>query len=157
PAADTASEPSADGVADAMDAASTSGAAGTSAPKPHHEPPRNRAVTDAYEAGSAMKAFSVAAPLHGGTVTPRTAFDLGRGPLPVWPKIKPIRDVDHDLYLTVAGIIKRSSNVGAAKIALRFGAAKLYAALRRFGFGARTGIELPGEQAGRLRDGARWR
>ncbi|HEY0986227.1 MAG TPA: penicillin-binding transpeptidase domain-containing protein, partial [Kofleriaceae bacterium] len=60
-------------------------------------------------------------------------------------------------YLTVAGIIKRSSNVGAAKIALRYGGPRLYAALRRFGFGARTGIELPGEQPGMLRDGARWR
>jgi cell division protein FtsI (penicillin-binding protein 3) len=154
---DPASEPSPAGVADAMDAASAETAPAPSAPKPHHEPARNRAVTDTYEAGSVMKLFSVAAALDDGTVTPDTEFDLGGGQFQVSPKIKPIRDVHHDPYLTVAGIIKRSSNVGAAKIALRFGAAKLYAALRRFGFGARTGIELPGEQAGRLRDGARWR
>jgi cell division protein FtsI (penicillin-binding protein 3) len=119
--------------------------------------PRNRAVADAFEAGSVMKTFSIAAALDDGTVAPGTEFDLGGGQFRVSPHIKPIRDVEHDAYLTVGGIIKRSSNVGAAKIALRFGALKLYAALRRFGFGARTGIELPGETAGRLRAGERWR
>jgi cell division protein FtsI (penicillin-binding protein 3) len=154
-----ASEPSAAGVTDAMNAANADGAAAASPgpPKLPHEPARNRAVTDAYEAGSVMKLFSVAAALDDGTVAPDTELDLGGGQFRVSPGIKPIRDVHNDPYLTVAGIIKRSSNVGAAKIALRFGAAKLYAALRRFGFGARTGIELPGEQAGMLRNGARWR
>jgi cell division protein FtsI (penicillin-binding protein 3) len=114
---------------------------------------RNRAVTDVYEAGSVMKIFSVAAALDDGTVTPDTGFDVGALRIGA----KSIRDVHDDPYLTVAGIIKRSSNIGAAKIALRFGAVKLHAALRRFGFGARSGIELPGEQAGVLRDGARWR
>ena len=52
--------------------------------------------------------------------------------------------------MTVEQVIQKSSNVGAAKIALRLGATRLYAALRRFGFGARTGIELPGEQTGML-------
>ena len=139
-----------------MNAASPDGAATASAPKPH-EPARNRAVTDAYEAGSVMKIFSVAAALDDGTVTPDTEFDLGGGQFQVSPRLKPIRDVDHDPYLTVTGIIKRSSNVGAAKIALKLGATRLYAALRRFGFGARTGVELPGEQTGMLRNGARWR
>ncbi len=117
---------------------------------------RNRAVTDAFEAGSVMKIFSIAAALDDGTVTPDTEFDLGGGQLRIG-RARPIHDLHNDPYLTVGGIIKRSSNVGAAKIALRFGAPKLYAALRRFGFGARTGIELPGEQVGMLRDGARWR
>lgn len=120
------------------------------------EPARNRAVTDAYEAGSVMKIFSVAAALDDGTVTPDTEFDLNGGSLVVGNS-KPITDIHHDPYLTVAGIIKRSSNVGAAKIALKLGSAKLYTALRRFGFGARTGVELPGETPGMLRDGARWR
>ncbi|HEX7839231.1 MAG TPA: penicillin-binding transpeptidase domain-containing protein [Kofleriaceae bacterium] len=136
-----------------MNAPNPAGAPGGS---DHREAARNRAVTDAYEAGSVMKVFSIAAALDDGLVTPETEFDLGGGQLKIG-SAKPIRDVDHDPYLTVAGIIKRSSNVGAAKIALRFGGPKLYAALRRFGFGARTGIELPGEQAGMLRNGARWR
>lgn len=129
---------------------------GAGEPGGKSEPARNRPVTDAYEAGSVMKIFSIAAALDDGTVAPDTEFDLGGGQLVVGHS-KPITDIHHDPYLTVAGIIKRSSNVGAAKIALRFGSAKLYAALRRFGFGARTGIELPGETPGMLRDGARWR
>jgi cell division protein FtsI (penicillin-binding protein 3) len=131
------------------------GASGPAAPAGGgREGARNRAVTDAYEAGSVMKIFSIAAALDDGTVTPDTTFALG-GQVRIGGR--PINDLHNDPYLTVAGIIKRSSNVGAAKIALQFGAGKLYAALRRFGFGARTGIELPGEQPGTLRDGARWR
>ena len=120
-----------------------------------HEAARNRAVTDAYEAGSVMKIFSIAAALDDGIVTPDTGFDLGGGQITFGAST--LRDLHRDPYLTVAGIIKRSSNVGAAKIALRYGGPKLYAALRRFGFGGSTGIELPGEQVGMLRDGARWR
>jgi cell division protein FtsI (penicillin-binding protein 3) len=111
-------------------------------------------VTDTYEAGSVMKVFSVATALDDGIVTPDTELEIG-GQLKIGPKI--IHDVHVDPYLTVAGIIKRSSNVGAARIAMRLGRDKLYAGLLRFGFGAKTGIELPGEQVGMLRDGARWR
>jgi cell division protein FtsI (penicillin-binding protein 3) len=118
---------------------------------------RNRAVADSFEAGSVMKLFTVAAALDAGLVTPDTEFDLGGGVFKIKGRASPIRDVDHDPYLTVAGIIKRSSNVGAAKIALRFGAENLYAALRRYGFGRRTGIELPGEQSGMMREGSKWR
>jgi cell division protein FtsI (penicillin-binding protein 3) len=116
---------------------------------------RNRTVTDVYEAGSGMKLFTVAAALEAGAVTPDTVFDINWGALQIGPKT--IRDVYHDPTLTTAGIIKRSSNVGAAKIAQRLGRERLHAALLRFGFGAKTGIELPGEQAGTLRPGSRWR
>jgi cell division protein FtsI (penicillin-binding protein 3) len=142
-------------TATTADAAAGDAGPGAASGSTRPEPARNRAVTDAYEAGSVMKIFSVAAALDDGTVAPDTVFELG-GQLVVGGS-KAIRDVHNDPYLTVAGIIKRSSNVGAAKIALRLGAPKLYAALRLFGFGARTGIELPGEQAGMLRDAARWR
>jgi cell division protein FtsI (penicillin-binding protein 3) len=116
---------------------------------------RNRPVTDVFEAGSAMKLFTVAAALDAGVVRADTAFDLQWGTLQIGSKT--IRDVYHDPILTTAGIIKRSSNVGAVKIAQRLGRERLHAALRQFGFGAATGIELPGEQAGTLRPGARWR
>jgi cell division protein FtsI (penicillin-binding protein 3) len=115
---------------------------------------RNRAVTDTFEAGSVMKVFTVAAALDEGIVRPETEFDVTNG-IQVGPKS--FRDVHHDKYLTVRGIIKRSSNVGTIMIAQRMGKEKLDAALRRFGFGAKTGIELPGEQAGALRPSARWR
>jgi cell division protein FtsI (penicillin-binding protein 3) len=69
---------------------------------------------------------------------------------------KVIRDTYRDDELTVGGVIKRSSNVGAVKIARKLGAEALHEALARFGFGRETGIELPGERAGTLRPPKRW-
>jgi cell division protein FtsI (penicillin-binding protein 3) len=145
PTANTDSPPRTSEVSDAPATSSASSHGGA----------RNRAVTDAYEAGSVMKIFSVAAALDAGTVAPNSEFDVGGGQWKLGAKT--LRDVHHDASLDVGGIIKRSSNIGAAKIALRLGAPRLYAALQRFGFGARTGIELPRETAGLLRDGAHWR
>jgi cell division protein FtsI (penicillin-binding protein 3) len=115
---------------------------------------RNRPVTDVYEAGSVMKVFTVAAALEEGIVKPTTGFAIGPT-FKVGPKH--IRDTHPVPYLTVSEIIKVSSNIGATKIAMRLGRDKLHAYLKRFGFGAGTGIELPGEQNGRLRDGSTWR
>jgi cell division protein FtsI (penicillin-binding protein 3) len=118
-----------------------------------HAAARNRPVTDTYESGSVMKIFTVAAALDEGTVGATTEFDV-QG-LVVGPKA--ITDVHAYKYLTVSDIIKHSSNIGAAKIAMRLGREKMYAALKAYGFGARTGIELPGEQRGKIRDGSTWR
>jgi cell division protein FtsI (penicillin-binding protein 3) len=115
---------------------------------------RNLPVTDAFEAGSVMKVFSVATALDNNVVTPDTEFQIGNS---VVVGKRAITDHEFDAYLTVAGIVKRSSNIGAAKIALRLGSEKLYAGLRLFGFGGKTGIELPGERIGMLRNGKNWR
>jgi cell division protein FtsI (penicillin-binding protein 3) len=115
---------------------------------------RNLPVTDAFEAGSVMKVFSVASALEAGVVTPDTEFQIGNS-FSVGKRA--ITDHEFDAYLTVTGIVKRSSNIGAAKIALRLGSEKLYAGLRAFGFGGKTGIELPGERTGMLRNGKNWR
>ncbi len=115
---------------------------------------RNRVVTDVYEIGSIMKVFSVAAALEAGTVAPDTVFDVGGGLMRVGSH--PIRDTYRDRALTVSGIMKRSSNVGAAKIAQLLGRDALRAGLVRFGFGRKTGIELPGEEGGLVRDAKRW-
>ena len=115
---------------------------------------RNRAVTDVYEIGSVMKVFSIAAALDAGAVAPDTRFDVEGGRMQIGRKT--IRDTHHDQVLTVAGIIKRSSNVGAAKVAQRLGRDALHDALVRFGFGQKTGIELPGEQPGLVRAARRW-
>jgi cell division protein FtsI (penicillin-binding protein 3) len=117
---------------------------------------RDKPVTDAFEAGSVMKVFSVATALEAGVVTPDSEFPIGSS-FRVNPKVKAITDVHSFPSLTVAGIVKHSSNIGAAKIALRLGAQKLYAGYKKFGFGAKTGIELPGEQVGMLRSGDKWR
>ena len=117
---------------------------------------RNRAVTDVYEIGSVMKVFTIAAALDAGVVKPDEWWNVEGGR---WlaPGGKVVPDVHHDQMLTTGGIIKRSSNIGATKVGLRLGREGLYAGLKRFGFGAPTGIDLPGEQAGRVRDGKTWR
>ncbi|HEU0031062.1 MAG TPA: penicillin-binding transpeptidase domain-containing protein [Kofleriaceae bacterium] len=118
---------------------------------------RNRTVTDSFEAGSVMKLFTVAAALDAGAVRPDTEFDVQMGVMYIPGRSRPIRDVHYDKYLTVAGIIKRSSNVGAVKIAQRLGKDALYDAFKAYGFGAKTKIELPGEQPGMVRPGKKWR
>ncbi len=125
------------------------------APGTSHTAARDRGVTDTYEIGSVMKPFTVALALDAGLTRPDELWDVEGGAWQVGPKI--IRDVDRDMQLTTSEIIKRSSNVGAAKIGLRLGGERLAAGLRAFGFGKRTGIELPGEQNGRIRDGKTWR
>jgi len=115
---------------------------------------RNKPITDSFEAGSVMKVFTVAAALDDGAVRPATGFDIPGGVMQVGPTT--IRDTHDDKWLTVGGIIKRSSNVGAVKIAMKLGREKLYAALQKYGFGQKTRIELPGEQSGNLR-GGKWR
>ena len=114
---------------------------------------RNRAVTDVYEIGSVMKLFTVAAALDADLVRPDESWAVEL----VKIGSKTLRDVHRDLTLTTSGIIKRSSNVGAVKIGQRLGRERLYAALKEYGFGKRTAIELPGEQGGVVRDGKRWR
>jgi cell division protein FtsI (penicillin-binding protein 3) len=115
---------------------------------------RDRAVTDVYEVGSVMKVFSVAAALDAGVVEPDTRFDVNGGVLRIGNT--KFSDVHHDQVLTVSGVIKRSSNVGAAKIAQRLGRDALRAGLIRFGFGQKTGIELPGEEGGLVRAAKSW-
>jgi cell division protein FtsI (penicillin-binding protein 3) len=126
---------------------------------PNHPDPsggaRNRAITDAYEIGSVMKLFSVAAALEAGVVTPDTEFDVYNGRMRLGRRV--IRDSFRDERLTVTGIIKRSSNIGSIQIAQRLEARRLHDALIRYRFGKPTGIELAGERAGLIRPAERWR
>ncbi|MCG8418981.1 MAG: PASTA domain-containing protein [Proteobacteria bacterium] len=115
---------------------------------------RNRAVTDAFEIGSVTKVFTIAAALDAGAVDTDEFIDVEGGQLRVGRKL--IRDTYRDKALTVGGIIRRSSNVGAVKVARRLGKKPLYQALVRYGFGSPTGIELPGERRGRIRLYKHW-
>jgi len=117
---------------------------------------RNRAITDVYEIGSVMKVFTIAAGLDLGVIRPNESWNVEGG---AWmaPGKKRVTDVHHDTILTTGGILKRSSNVGATKVGLRIGRERLYAGLRKLGFGEKSGIDLPGEQPGRIRDGSTWR
>ncbi len=115
---------------------------------------RNRVITDVFEVGSVMKAFTVAGALDAGVIRPDQTFDIQNGAIRVGHHT--IRDSHHDKELSVEGIIKRSSNVGAIKIAQALGAPALHDALVRFHFAQKTDIELPGERGGVLRPAKRW-
>ncbi len=115
---------------------------------------RNRAINYTYEPGSTMKAMIVASALDCGAVRETDVFDCENGAWFYGGAV--LHDSHPEGRLTVADIIKKSSNIGAAKVALRMGDAKVYQSLRAFGFGDRTGIDLPGEDAGILWKTDRW-
>lgn len=114
---------------------------------------RNRVVTDAFEPGSTMKTFVVAAALREGLIKPNSKFFCENGSFRVGDRI--IREAEtHEKfgYLTVSEILAVSSNVGTTKIAFQMGSDKLRKGLVDFGFGARSGVDLPGEARGIMHD-----
>ena len=109
--------------------------------------PGNRATGFTYEPGSTYKAFTVAAALEEGLVTPNTSFHLprrSRSPTGRSRRRTPRGRSD----ATVAEILAQSSNVGAVTIGLEVGAEHFDAWIRRFGFGEPTGVDFPGEEQG---------
>ncbi len=116
---------------------------------------RARTFTDAFEPGSTLKVFLVAAGLEAGAITADEAIDCEGGELRVPGKT--IRDRRDFGVLSLGGVLRVSSNVGAVRIAQRLGAATHHAALVRFGFGAPTGSGFPAESAGLLRPPERWK
>jgi cell division protein FtsI (penicillin-binding protein 3) len=115
---------------------------------------RNRAIADLFEPGSTMKPFTVAAALETGKVTPNTIINTGRGVFTV--SGKKIHDAHPETMLTVAQIIQKSSNIGAAKIALSLKSSVMWQSLSDSGFGGQTGSNFPGEATGKLRDPQTW-
>lgn len=109
---------------------------------------RNRAATDAFEPGSVLKPFTVAAALEANAVQPDTIIDTTGGRLEIQGHT--IRDIRDYGKLTVTGVITKSSNVGASKIAQGIDGGHFKSVLRRFGFGSVTGTGFPGEAAGIL-------
>lgn len=119
---------------------------------------RNRAVTDLVEPGSTVKAFTVAAALESGMFTPETLVDTSPGRIRVgrdYVTDATTRAIDHGI-LTVQGIITKSSNVGATKLALAIGHEPLRNLLERVGFGTDTGTGFPGERSGVLPNHRIW-
>ncbi|MGH8982418.1 MAG: peptidoglycan D,D-transpeptidase FtsI family protein [Acidimicrobiia bacterium] len=107
---------------------------------------RNRPVTDVYEPGSTNKVITVAGAIEDGTVTPDTWFDV---PSQITVDDEVFKDVDaHPTAMTVADIVRRSSNVGTIFIARQLGQERFDAYLRAFGFGSLTGVGFPGESSG---------
>jgi cell division protein FtsI/penicillin-binding protein 2 len=115
---------------------------------------KNRAIIDMMEPGSTFKIVTAAAALNEHKVRPDTTIFCENG---IWNfGGRPLHD--HKAYadLSVQDILVKSSNIGAAKLAISIGDQKFYEYIRRFGFGDRTGIELPGEIPGVIRPPQSW-
>jgi cell division protein FtsI (penicillin-binding protein 3) len=108
---------------------------------------QNRAVSFDYEPGSTFKAFTVSGALQEGLITPDTGFEI---PNQIQVADRTIHDdTEHAVEsLTTSQILAQSSNVGAIKIGLREGKEKFNTWVHRFGFGAPTGVDLPGDEQG---------
>lgn len=107
----------------------------------------DQAVGFSYEPGSTFKAITVAGALQDGLITPQTMFDI---PPTLRVADRTIHDAEAHGYesLSVANILKVSSNIGAVEIGMRLGAQRFDYWVHRFGFGSPTGVDLPGEQRG---------
>jgi cell division protein FtsI (penicillin-binding protein 3) len=116
---------------------------------------RNRAVTDLFEPGSTLKPFTAAAALESGTVRPESVIQTAPGSLAIGNRV--IHDAHPLGALTVAQVIQKSSNIGAAKIALEMKPEVLWSLFNQIGFGAPPHSGFPGEVPGRLRAAASWR
>jgi cell division protein FtsI (penicillin-binding protein 3) len=131
-----------------VDANGVSGANTSGMSKTEQQYLEDRAVEFNYEPGSTFKVVTVAGALQDGTITPSTEFDV---PPYLQVYTQQIHDAESHGYVnyTVAQILQYSSNIGADEIAMhKLGAQKLSSWIHRFGFGAPTGIDLPGEAPG---------
>jgi cell division protein FtsI (penicillin-binding protein 3) len=115
---------------------------------------RNDALQNIYEPGSTFKIVAYAGALEDGKTTVDERIDCLGGGITVAGRY--IRD--HTPYgtLTTTEALAKSSNVAAIKLGMRLGNERMYEYMRPFGFGAKTGVELPGETAGLLRKVERW-
>jgi cell division protein FtsI/penicillin-binding protein 2 len=125
--------------------------------KLNQELERNRPVVDTFEPGSTFKIVAMTAALEDGKVTPSTPFQVP-GEISLYGGEATLRDShEHGTEtLTASQILEQSSNIGVYKISLRVGKDRLLAWMKRFGFGATTGIDFPGEAAGYVRPGDEW-
>lgn len=117
---------------------------------------KNTAISSVYDPGSTLKIVTIAEALELGLVNPNTVMDCEQGQYEVGSY--KIRDAGHHYdKLSVTDVMRKSSNICAAKLGLALGRKRLDRALRRFGFGELSGIELTGEVRGLLRPANKWR
>ena len=114
----------------------------------------NWALQNIYEPGSTFKIVAFAAALEKHVARIEERIDCQMGAITVAGRV--IRDHTAFGTLTIPEALAKSSNVAAIKLGLRVGDPTMYDYIKRFGFGSRTGIELPGETAGLLRKVERW-
>jgi cell division protein FtsI (penicillin-binding protein 3) len=133
---------------DILAMAGVDGPNGTQPATPSPVTARNRPLTDVFEPGSTAKVVTIAAALEAGLVTPSTTLSV---PGSITVDGTKYEDVEsHPTAMTVADIVRQSSNVGTILIARMLGQDRFDAALRAFGFGVPTGTGFPGEAAGIL-------
>ncbi|CAD5370535.1 putative peptidoglycan D,D-transpeptidase PenA [Rubrivivax sp. A210] len=116
---------------------------------------RNRALTDVFEPGSTMKPLVVALALETGRVKVDTVINTAPGSLVVGPLV--VRDAHPHGALTVQEVIQKSSNIGAARIAMQMPARELWELFSGVGYGQKPQIAFPGVVTGRLKPHKNWR
>jgi cell division protein FtsI (penicillin-binding protein 3) len=114
----------------------------------------NLAVATPFEPGSVFKVVTLAAALETTNLTPDSIINCGNGTIKLFGRV--IHDHAHYASLSMADVLAHSSNIGAINIGLKVGEKNLYEYVHKFGFGRKTGIELPGESAGMLRRLSQW-
>jgi cell division protein FtsI (penicillin-binding protein 3) len=114
----------------------------------------NRAIGYSYEPGSTFKIVAAAAAVEKGLVGYDELFDCTAGSI----KVGNLTISDHERMgiLTFTKVLIQSSNVGTVMFASKIARDDFYGMIRRFGFGGRTGVDLPAEEAGRVRPVAQW-
>jgi len=116
---------------------------------------RNRALTDTFEPGSVMKAFTVGLALETGRVKPETQIQTAPGRLQITGST--ISDAHPHGVLTVQEVIQKSSNVGTVKMAMQMQPREMWEIFSQAGFGQKPQITFPGVVSGRLRPYKTWR
>jgi cell division protein FtsI (penicillin-binding protein 3) len=112
-------------------------------------------IADVYEPGSVNKVITAAAALQRGIVTPSTVIDVP-------PSYKVSNTILHDAekhgdeHLTFTGVLAKSSNIGTVKVAQQVGVQGLYDTMRAFGFGSKSGVQLPADSRGLLPKPSQW-
>jgi cell division protein FtsI (penicillin-binding protein 3) len=122
-----------------------------------NEPPKagnvaareNLAVSAPFEPGSVYKVITLSSALETTRLRPESMINCGNGSINLFGRV--IHDHSRYASLSMADVLARSSNIGAINIGLQVGDKNLYDYIRRFGFGKKTGLPLPGESSGMVR------
>lgn len=117
---------------------------------------KNRAINDSFDPGSTFKPFVVAAALEEGVLKEKEQIFCENGAYKIANRVIHEAQRKRHGYLTYREVLKYSSNIGSAKIGQKLGKDAFYEYIKSFGFGSKTGIDLPGEASGILRSASKW-
>ncbi len=117
---------------------------------------RDHAVSDVYEPGSTFKLVTYSAAMDSKVATPDDPIDCQGGKITIFGRTIHDNQGEHFGVIPVHKALEESSDVAAIKLAMKMGPDKFYQYIHDFGFGTRSGVELPGETRGLLRPVSRW-